>query len=55
MNVKSYMFFIKAVIFSLCVNVFLSPNVMAADLAVPQTIIEDASGKLKQHMQDPGF
>lgn len=30
-------------------------EVSAADLVVPQKIIEDTSNKLKQRMQDPGF
>lgn len=55
MNIKHYMRFLQIVILTLCVGVFSSSNVLAADLAEPQTAIEDASNKLKQRMQEPGF
>ena len=55
MNIKRYIYFIQAVIFSLCVGIFSSSEALAADLAEPQTAIEDASNKLKQRLQEPGF
>jgi phospholipid transport system substrate-binding protein len=55
MNIKRYMHFIQIVIFSLCAGVFSSAEALAADLAEPQTAIEDASNKLKIRMQEPGF
>lgn len=47
--------FIQVAIFSLCAGMFFSFDVAAADLAEPQAAIEDASNKLKQRMQEPGF
>lgn len=55
MNIKGYMHFIQVVIFSLCIGIFSSGEALAADLAEPQTAIEDASNKLKLRMQEPGF
>ncbi|MDD4915813.1 MAG: ABC transporter substrate-binding protein [Methylococcales bacterium] len=51
MNIR---FLIQAIIFSLCIG-FFSPATLAADLAGPQLTIEDASDKLKAHLQDPNF
>ncbi|MDD1623067.1 MAG: ABC transporter substrate-binding protein [Methylococcaceae bacterium] len=55
MKLKGYMHFIQIVIFSLCVGLFSSAEVLAADFADPQAAIEDASNQLKQRMQEPGF
>lgn len=55
MKHKGYMHFIQIVIFSLCVGLFSSAEVLAADFANPQAAIEDASNQLKQRMQEPGF
>lgn len=55
MNIKRYMHFIQVVVFGLCVGLFSSVEVLAADFAEPQAAIEDASNKLKQRLQDPGF
>jgi len=55
MRIKSYKFFIQSVVLSLCLGLFGSTTVCAADLASPQSAIEDASNKLKQHLQDPNF
>ena len=55
MNIKPFMAFIQLVILSLSIGVFSSAPVYAEDLAEPQAIIEDASNKLKNHLQDPGF
>lgn len=55
MKLKGYMHFIQIVIFSLCVGLFSSADVLAGDFADPQAAIEDASNQLKQRMQEPGF
>ncbi len=55
MKHKGYMHFIQVAIFSLCVGLFSSAQVLAADFADPQAAIEDASNQLKQRMQEPGF
>lgn len=55
MNIKRYTYFIQAFIFCFCIGVFSSRAVLAADLAEPQAVIEDASNKLKQRLQEPGF
>jgi phospholipid transport system substrate-binding protein len=51
MTIKS---FLQTIVFSFCLGLF-SVTSMAADLAEPQVIIEDASSKLKAHLQDPSF
>ncbi len=55
MNFKYYTYFIQTIVLSLCFSVFCSPHALAADAAEPQTAIEDASNKLKEQLQDPGF
>ncbi len=55
MNIKRYLHFLPLVIFGLFVSVFSSANVLAADFAEPQAVIEDTSNKLKQRLQDPAF
>jgi len=49
------MYFFQAVVFSLCVMAFSVGEVLANDFSEPQTTIEDASNKLKQRLQEPGF
>lgn len=56
MNFKSYIHFMRAIVLGLCVGLIYSSQALAADLTEPpQTAIEDASNKLKQRLQDPGF
>lgn len=55
MIMKPYLYFLQALIFCLCVGVYSSTVVLAAELPEPQAIIEDASNQLKQRLQDPGF
>ncbi|MGD0959347.1 MAG: ABC transporter substrate-binding protein [Methylomonas sp.] len=55
MKFISRKYFIQAMAFSLCLSFFHCSQTFAADLPAPQSIIEDASNKLKLQLQDPGF
>lgn len=55
MNSNHFKYFIQFFIFSLCMAVFVPQQALASELAEPQAIIEDASNRLKDHLQDPGF
>ncbi|QWF72573.1 ABC transporter substrate-binding protein [Methylomonas paludis] len=49
------MYFLQILVFSLMVNFWSAAAVAAPDLIDPQVTIEDASNRLKQRLQDPGF
>ena len=46
---------VLGLVVSLLISVAVVSSVCAADLVVPQKIIEDTSNQLKSRMQDPGF
>ncbi|MEY4719017.1 MAG: hypothetical protein RL563_1635 [Pseudomonadota bacterium] len=52
---RHYLKVVLGLVVSLLISVAVVSNVGAADLVVPQKIIEDTSNQLKSRMQDPGF
>lgn len=52
---RHYLKVVLGLVVSLLISVAVVSNVCAADLVVPQKIIEDTSNQLKSRMQDPDF
>ena len=52
---RHYLKVVLGLVVSLLISVAVVSSVCAADLVVPQKIIEDTSNQLKSRMQDPGF
>ncbi len=52
---KQHVKFFIGLVLSLLLGLMAITDVAAADLVVPQKIIEDTSNKLKARMQEPGF